>query len=758
MVDLPEVKAGQPKVTTPTARALPTPSVFTPKLAEVKNAEVKLIEVQSPLRFFADAVNFAGDEANKIAKDAGYEAGLQAVSRDENGEVKVDKWPIFGDAAKEYRRGVEVAAVADGETRAKNDLLKMQKEFEFDPEGFQKAAGAYRGETVSQYDKATGDPRVGFAVGRAIDGMTVETYRGLLNSKERRDLAHAKDSLEAQIQTQKDELFAIATGGGANTPEFKQRLEKVGALMREMAGNPKLGISADRVNYELGQMGGELTVAAMGTRVDRILKEQGIEAAVTEIEKIRTDPNLKLTQTQRIQAESRLKARIQTQVNAQGAIDKGIAQEIGRVADLAAEGYEAKPERMAALRREVEDSGNPQLKAQYRVVEQIAPTIQEWRKSSPEQLERTLGALDKTMREEGMTPELMAMHTSGQKLLKSMREGIKNDPLGWSERSGALPVPPIDFASPDAPQQMRDRIARADIVAGHYGTERAYLRPAERQLLENVASQGGKPMLEIAKMLVDGFGERAPRVLAEISTHAPTLAHVGGLVMSGGSPAVVLDAVEAVRLQQDKEFKLPKWLDKPSDSIQAAQSARARAVYGDAFSVEPDTGRAAQETARAAFFTRAVRSGHDPMLGTGTKPDAGATAAYDRALQEAAGATYIGNIQFGGVINYKPGYWSEYKVMIPSGVKADGFRSVIGALRDEDVAGAVAANGKSYTARDFHSAVPVAVKGGYRFAAGDPGGDDPKWIRGADGRPFVLDLERMEPVLRKRAPAAYAGK
>jgi hypothetical protein len=51
----------------------------------------------------------------------------------------------------------------------------------------------------------------------------------------------------------------------------------------------------------------------------------------------------------------------------------------------------------------------------------------------------------------------------------------------------------------------------------------------------------------------------------------------------------------------------------------------------------------------------------------------------------------------------------------------------------------------------------VATRGGYRFAAGDPASDDPKWIRGADGRPFVLDLERLEPALRKRVPGAYSG-
>ena len=32
---------------------------------------------------------------------------------------------------------------------------------------------------------------------------------------------------------------------------------------------------------------------------------------------------------------------------------------------------------------------------------------------------------------------------------------------------------------------------------------------------------------------------------------------------------------------------------------------------------------------------------------------------------------------------------------------------------------------------------------------GDPTSDDPRWIRGAGGRSFVLDLERLEPCCAK---------
>jgi len=86
-------------------------------------------------------------------------------------------------------------------------------------------------------------------------------------------------------------------------------------------------------------------------------------------------------------------------------------------------------------------------------------------------------------------------------------------------------------------------------------------------------------------------------------------------------------------------------------------------------------------------------------------------------------------------------------------------RDVINSIRDEDLSllpvSPQAADGKAYTARDIQAAVPVAVPGGYRFAAGDPASDDPKWVRGADGRPFVLDFDSITPKLQPRVPGAF---
>jgi hypothetical protein len=301
---------------------------------------------------------------------------------------------------------------------------------------------------------------------------------------------------------------------------------------------------------------------------------------------------------------------------------------------------------------------------------------------------------------------------------------------------------------------MRSRAAAAETIASHYGVAPSYLTPDERTALKAVSGQGGKPMTDVAGTLVAGFGDRAPAVLRELSGESPVLSHIGGLLTSGGSPAIVRDAAEAVRLRQDKEFKHPRWLDRESDAIQTEQNKRTVQIYGDAFYLAPDTGRASENTAQATFFTRSARQGYDPKL-----ENSSSQKMFDRSLQEAAGATFDprGN-QYGGIAEYKPGYWSTYKVLIPSNIRADYFKTVIGELRDEDVAGAVTAEGKPYKASDFRSAIPVATKGGYRFAAGDPTSDDPRWIRGGDGKPFVLDIERMEPMLRKRVPGAYAGQ
>jgi hypothetical protein len=70
--------------------------------------------------------------------------------------------------------------------------------------------------------------------------------------------------------------------------------------------------------------------------------------------------------------------------------------------------------------------------------------------------ERSLSELDATMRVHGADEAQIALRKVGDDLLKNMRKAISDDPLGWADRTGMMPVPPIDFGS----KTPRHRCAR----------------------------------------------------------------------------------------------------------------------------------------------------------------------------------------------------------------------------------------------------------------------------------------------------------
>lgn len=740
MVDLPTTPNETPRVTAPTSR-------------------VTASDISSPYRQLADNLDKAGEFLDKdVAQPLAIDAGLKAVTRDEQGNVKVERAPIVGDAAIAYSRAVKVAAVSDAENAAKMANIEMRQKFQDDPEGYLKAAAAFKKDFVKQYRKA-GVPAE-FAIGANVDQIATETYRGLVNRKESRDISNATQSIQSQIQATENELYALASGGDTSSPEFASRVGKIQALYGELTNNPRIAYPQERVDFEMSQLNSQMKALATARTIAKdVYDKEGPDGALKAAEKLRTDTGLNLSAPQREAFYSKAVSAVQQRMRAEATEAKGVAADIQDVNKIASEGYRPTDERMVQLRRTVAQSNNPELVKFYEASVANLPIISTWRQMSPAALETEIGNLNRKMLTQGATEQDIALRNTGEKLLSTMRKEIANDPLGWSERVGVASVPMIDFKAPTASQDMRGRIAAAEVVATQYGIAPTYLRPEEKRFLEVSTAAGGAQMLGTAQALVQGFGDRSGRVLAEVSTSAPVLAHTGGLLsgglFGGGSTVFANDVADAITLKQNKDFKLPRWLDHPNDKILTAQNAKTRDEYGNAFHMVPDNGRAAEASAQLAYFSRANRTGYSALVDDGKSETA-----YKRTLQEAAGATFSADgVQYGGIAAYKPGYWTTYKTLVPGNIRTDRFKDVIGAIKDEDLSrlpiSPVGVGGKAYTAGDLRSGVPVAVPGGYRFAHGDPTSDDPKWVRGADGRPFVLNLEAIEPVLRPRVPGAF---
>lgn len=717
-------------------------------------------QIASPYMDLVGLFQEASKELGGVANRAAEKAGLTAVTRDDAGNVQVEKPFIIGDAALHYQHGVKVAAVADGENVIKTDLLAMRHKFENDPDGFAKAAGAYTKEKVAQYQKVAG-PEVGITLGRLANHATLEFHEGLLNQKERRDIANAKTSIEAQIESTKNEIFAIAAGGDDTSPAFIQRLQKIGALQGQLINNPKFGVPRALAEYDMSRLKSELAVATLGYKLGEVQKKDGTDAAMAQADRIRTDPGLNLTPTERFSLHSRLVGGIMQQERGDQAMRNQVDQKIDAALETAMQGYPLPAAQTATLRTEVGLTNSPALAGKLAEVEQIAPIIQSWKRSNPAQMEQTLSSLEATMRENGATPALVKLKTAAEKLLGNMREGVKDDVIDWTNRTGTLPIPPIDWSPQghaSVGTQIRERIALAESAAAHYGRAPVYLTPDDKAIAQQAAKVGGQPMLDFARSIVEGAGPKAPKLLAEVSKDAPVLAHVASLMQAGGAPGIIRDAAEAVRLAADPTFKHPRWLTTESDTIQAAQNKVKVEQYGGAFALLKQSGYAAVQTAQKAFFTRSAEKGYDPKM-----PESSEKVAFERTLQEAAGARYQGSERFGGVDDYKPGAFSpfgwrtEYKVAIPTNVKSGEFKTIINAIRDEDLKGTLSPDGKPYTAERLRSAAPVATAGGYAFLMGDPFEDNPRYLMGSNGQPFVLDLHALEPTLRKRVGYAYAN-
>jgi len=155
---------------------------------------------------------------------------------------------------------------------------------------------------------------------------------------------------------------------------------------------------------------------------------------------------------------------------------------------------------------------------------------------------RSLGAGIEGIGDAGLdTPVEIETYDLAKKMLSGMEAELKKDPLSYAMRVGlndangnAIEITPIDFTNPDATiETMKKRINDATIVSSKYSTPVTYFTPQERSMLAEVMDSADRSQrMFLLGGIVDGAGQAAPDMLAEISNAAPELAGVGALVVN----------------------------------------------------------------------------------------------------------------------------------------------------------------------------------------------------------------------------------
>lgn len=409
------------------------------------------------------------------------------------------------------------------------------------------------------------------------------------------------------------------------------------------------------------------------------------------------------------------------------------------------------PEKEAALKGRIAAIGSPDLVDRFTEAKTTLGIVRELNTLPLTEVEAYADAERRRMVKTGTTDrrEFHRLQVVDTWLAEANKQ-VSADPLGWAAQSG-MPVSDLDLTSPDKlAQSLRQRIPAADETGRKYSRETVYMRPQEKQALTAAIRKGGPDMIEISRAIVAGGEDRAHAIFGELSKDAPELAVMGRLQLDGGSDTAIADIARFVQLKAHREFK-PEHKPPP----ERARGVTAQVVGGALGQMDRTAGNIG-EAADAIYQLRAQRR-------TLTAFD---TDLYAEALQEAAGQTtdvrpgllgFNSTRKYGGI---GPTYGG--RVLIPPGVRQDGFESLVDTIRKDDLD----VIGRPYDAQlkelrlsTLRAGRWVSVEGPGRYviSLGEDETGKPRYVYDKDQRPLVVDLGRIMPRLRERRPDLFQG-
>lgn len=415
-----------------------------------------------------------------------------------------------------------------------------------------------------------------------------------------------------------------------------------------------------------------------------------------------------------------------------------VAKTAGNLIDRVTQGYTIDETEIAQLAEKAH--GLPEGEAIVKATTDVLEIGKALREGPLSGAEKKLDELKKSI---GDTPtdRQRATVKTAEAMIAQARKTLAADPLGYAEKAGVIQeagsLGDVQTAG-DLEALVSKRVGLADQVSKHFGIEARVFRPGETAAIDKMLKEDPAQGALMAGAIIKGAGPRAFDTLNEFGKSAPVMTAAGAIIAGGGSPQAAEDAIAGSgKTPEGKPYSV-----KGQDVRRAAGVAR----VSSAMPWQPKDGarivQAAEWIARKRMYDQGVEF---------DAPEA--QDIYNQALQEAAGATFDGQAQYGGFVPYDPGGWLQgsHDVIAPPEMRADKFDDVIDALQDSDFPvkpkGGVDA---------IKSLWPVYTAYGYLFVDMDRGGN-PAPIMGEDGKPFVLDFTRLAPVLAKRVPGSFRG-
>lgn len=691
-----------------------------------------------------------GGEIGKIADHAaaveGNEAGRLAGLDPEFRPTK--SLTIRGEA---YDKAGLAIYGARTKERFAADLDAIYDKHGEDPQGLAAALDAKRSTWLAE-----SLPEVRPDLEIMFDKTRFQFMRQAARAQASRIAGEQKAALESEIALGVKQLQQRAYWLGLDPAADEALASDVSALTRTLSrtgvdGKPLVSPAAAAAAIKKAQ--GEANDARLIGAYER---QPTAEAKAAFIEKFREDYGKSegLAKSYSFDDFERLTGKMETglsrEVTARNTALRAVREDISSLAKRAEKGFPAPPEEMAAIEARVATAGDPDTAASFAEAKGLLELQETARSWTPAQLDAVIAQGRATMEKGGASEPQIARFTLLQELEGEMRKELKADPLGWADRTGVLPVTPLDFSTPEkTAATLKSRIAEAEEVGARYGQDPVYLRPDEKRQLATVAAQGGEQTLMLSAAIAGAGAEKAPRMLKEIFDEAPAVAMMGGLVAATGVTPAARDAADGFALMKTEGFQ---------GIAPAKAEARRQAVevIGDALTDMPKSEGAAVTLANAIYEVRARRQGLTEFDGD----------VWKAGLREALGERTIGGATYGGIV--RQAWWSGQAILLPADMRQDTWRETIDMLTREDLDAAglgapIGEDGRAVSMERLKAATLLqAGDGRYALATGDPkapGAEGLVRARDAKGslRTFELDFKKLAPILRRRRPDLFLG-
>ena len=475
-------------------------------------------------------------------------------------------------------------------------------------------------------------------------------------------------------------------------------------------------------------------------------------------------------------------------------IGTGILGEIKELEKGAIEGVLPTDAAMAQLQEKVEAYGDPRVTAQLEDTVALARTARVLRTLPPDQLDGYLAERRAQLLKTGGSARSVELLDKFETMAGKMKSTLGTDMLGWNRKATGQSNGQVDFFGPNVTEQslnlqLSQRAAFANQVAAKYGREPQYWTEDDRKRLSTVMAQGGEPMLRIVGAITRGMGSDAQDALKELAPKMPEAPYLGSLMngadKTGGEASplqtTIADAAQGIRLREDPNHQ------KLLNSGNAEYKAKVQEVAGSTFTGAEKNSAGAIKMADAIYEARVFKQGG--VKGVDFQADV-----WEQAYKDALGQSTYRNQTYGGPMVYdNRGWGSDWKmgsakprIVVPPNIQANRFRDVINAIRPEDIftkfsSAEMEAVASGPMARQpvvdakgrlSYQMVPVPMAdfrianlqsvgpGQYHMFRGDPNSADPQPYLDSKGKAYVLDLNALEPKLRRRPgiAGAYMGQ